>query len=228
MQGATSGFVFLQNNPEGERVQFGQRRYWKTRLKAFAFAAAYSMQFELGPVSEAAIGNVGKRPGTMAFVDLVVTPIGGFGWMIAEDILDRFVIRKVERKSERKGLIRFLRVALNPTRSFANLMRFRLPWYRRGRELNRTFPGDPAREGGPGSLNALPPLDLEADVFGEPKEPFEFYDVLIPEGGLFFTVVPVENIHAWEMTLYSDDAAGALGASGKASEHTEKAASSNQ
>jgi hypothetical protein len=140
IQGASAGFIFLANDPTGSTAEFGRsKEYWHSRLKAFGFAAAYSTQFELGPLGEAAIGNVGKTRGTMGFVDLVVTPVGGFGWMLAEDALDRFLIRKLERKTRRAGWIRFVRVALNPARSFANVMRFRLPWYRRGRELNRTL-----------------------------------------------------------------------------------------
>jgi hypothetical protein len=57
------------------------------------------------------------------------------------------VIRRIEKKWKRKGLIRFVRVALNPARSFANVMRLKLPWHRSGRELNRLAPDSPADEG---------------------------------------------------------------------------------
>jgi hypothetical protein len=140
LQGAVSGFILIQNSPLGEQLEFGtSRQYWRSRLKALGFSALYGVQFELGPLSEASIGNVGMAAGTMGFVDLVITPIGGFGWILAEDALDRFVIKKIEQKWQRAGLIRFVRVALNPARSFANVLRFRLPWYRRGRELNKLF-----------------------------------------------------------------------------------------
>jgi hypothetical protein len=141
LQGAASGLVFLHNDPGAGQLEFGKSgSYWRSRLKAMGFAALYGAQFELGPISEASIGNVGKTRGTMGFVDLVVTPIGGFGWIVAEDAIDRFVIRSLEKKWKRKGLIRFIRVALNPARSFANVMGLKLPWYRPGRELNRLFP----------------------------------------------------------------------------------------
>jgi hypothetical protein len=52
----------------------------------------------------------------------------------------------LEQRWRRKGLIRFVRVALNPARSFANVMRLKLSWYRPGRELDRLFPEEPARE----------------------------------------------------------------------------------
>jgi len=160
LQGAASGFVFIQHSPAAGGTEFGKSgAYWRSRLKALGFAAIYSLQFELGPLSEAAIGNVGKTKGTMGFVDLVITPIGGFGWILAEDALDRFVVRKLEQKWKRKGLIRFVRVALNPARSFANVMRLKLPWYRPGRELNKLFPEQPPREQPP-----LPffPVDLQS------------------------------------------------------------------
>lgn len=140
MQGASTGFFYVQANPDAEAQQFGRSgAYWKSRLRAMGISAFYSTQFELGPISEASIGNVGMKKGTMGFVDLIITPVGGFGWIVAEDAVDRFLIEKLERKWPRPGLIRFFRVALNPTRSVANVMRFRLPWYRPGRQLNRLF-----------------------------------------------------------------------------------------
>jgi hypothetical protein len=142
MQGAVSGFMFLKNNSDSACLEFGKsRRYWKSRLKAFAFAALYGAQFELGPYSEAVIGNVGKKSGTMGFVDLVMTPVGGLGWMVGEDAVDRFVIRRLEKKWKRPAAMRFYRMALNPTRSLANVFRLKLPWHRPGRPVN------PAPEG---------------------------------------------------------------------------------
>jgi hypothetical protein len=150
LQGAASGFVFIHNNPTFEATEFGtSREYWRGRLKALAFAALYSTQFELGPISEASIGNVGKGRGTMGLVDLVITPFGGFAWILAEDALDHFVVKKIEEKWKRPGLIRLMRVVMNPARSFANVMRLKLPWFRRGRELNKMFPQETPREGAP-------------------------------------------------------------------------------
>jgi hypothetical protein len=42
------------------------RRYWASRGRAMAWAALYSVQFEVGPLSEASIGNVGMNPETPA------------------------------------------------------------------------------------------------------------------------------------------------------------------
>lgn len=57
------------------------------------WSAAYSLQFEIGPLSEASIGNVGMRPETTGWVDDVVTPLGAFGLIVAEDALDRYFVQ---------------------------------------------------------------------------------------------------------------------------------------
>jgi len=135
MMGAVTGYIQIQNDPAGRYVEFGKSgAYWRSRAWAFAAAAIYSTQFELGPMSEASIGNVGLKPGTMAWVDLVMTPVGGLGWIVAEDAIDRYVISKIEgRVGRTKG--RLLRTLLNPNRSVANLIRFEPPWKRDGRDL---------------------------------------------------------------------------------------------
>jgi hypothetical protein len=54
MQGAVASFIQIQNDPKGKQLDFGNNsEYWHSRLKAFAWSAAYSTQFEVGPVSEA-------------------------------------------------------------------------------------------------------------------------------------------------------------------------------
>jgi hypothetical protein len=147
LQGATSGFVYLQNNDRAESTEFGfTKSYWSSRLRALAFATAYSVQFELGPYSEASVGNVGKTPGTMAWVDLVVTPLGGFTWILAEDAIDRFVLRPIEEKHPGPFKVRLLRVLLNPSRSLANLLRLRAPWYRKGRDADSRASQEPAEQ----------------------------------------------------------------------------------
>ncbi len=60
MQGAVSGYIWTLNDPKYRNVRFGKDpEYWKSRLRAGAFAFAYSEWTEIGPVmSEAAIGNI--------------------------------------------------------------------------------------------------------------------------------------------------------------------------
>ncbi len=134
--GAMTGYIQVFNDPRGRNLEFdaSSKQYWKSRLKAMAWTAAYSAQFEIGPISEASLGNVGKKSPTMAAVDLVVTPVGGFTWMLIEDYVDRRFISHWERGTSTKKA-RFYRVALNPGRSIANLLRFKRPSYRDNRPL---------------------------------------------------------------------------------------------
>jgi hypothetical protein len=74
-------------------------------------------------------------------VDFVMTPVGGLGWMLGEDAVDRFVIRRLEKKWKRPAAMRFFRMVLNPTRSLANVFRFKLPWYRPGRPVRPPLEG---------------------------------------------------------------------------------------
>ncbi len=86
MQGGVAGFLQIQNDPAGRRQELSlDGAYWRSRLKGMAWAAAYSTQFEIGPISEATIGHVGKRDGTAGYTDLVVTPLGGLGMTVLED-----------------------------------------------------------------------------------------------------------------------------------------------
>lgn len=150
LQGAITGYIQVQNDRKGRMQEFGKNpQYWKSRLKAMAWSAAYSTQFELGPVSEASIGNTGGyvyfgRDGKtlvngLAYVDLVVTPLGGMGWMVGEDALDKYFIKKVEHKMPR-FLGKVLRAGLNPARSASNMLRWKAPWYRDTRDGNPDAP----------------------------------------------------------------------------------------
>jgi len=129
-QGAATGFIWLNNAGESEIQPGLTRAYLTSRLRATAWAAGYSVQFEIGPLSEASIGNVGMNPATAGWVDHVMTPLGGLGIMVAEDLLDRFVIKKMEARTNSKLVRVLLRVALNPTRATANVTGMRPAWYR--------------------------------------------------------------------------------------------------
>ncbi|HEX8088532.1 MAG TPA: hypothetical protein VF762_06735 [Blastocatellia bacterium] len=137
MEGALYGFVQIQNDPKGKSQEFRRsREYWISRLKAMSWTAACSAQFEIGPLSQASIGNVGlhtdhtgKHKRKMAFVDLVVTPTIGTAWVVGEDILSRYVLQRFE-KADNRFLRNTLRVILNPMRSAATIFRFKVPWHR--------------------------------------------------------------------------------------------------
>jgi hypothetical protein len=136
MQGGVSGYIQIQNDPGGRQQEFGNNwAYWNSRMRALGWSALYSTQFELGPYSESAIGNVGKKKGTAGFVDLVVTPTGGMGMIVAEDWLDKCLIQKLEARTASVGRRRFYRVLFNPQRAIANVLRRKAPWHRDTRTL---------------------------------------------------------------------------------------------
>jgi hypothetical protein len=140
MQGSIAGFIQIQNDPSGRSLPISwSKPYWSSRLKALAWSAAYSTYFEIGfPFSEAAMGNLGvdkNRKTQQGMVDLVITPTLGLGWLVSEDLIDSYVVDRFERSHPGKIGQALIRSALNPTRSFSNLLRFKPPWHRDGRHL---------------------------------------------------------------------------------------------
>jgi hypothetical protein len=135
IHGAAAGYIWLDHERGAPTNISLTKKYWATRGRATAWAAVYSLQFEIGPLSEASIGNVGMRPATTGWVDHVVTPVGAFGWIVAEDALDRFLVRWVENHVRNRALRASLRLALNPGRALSNTTAGRAPWYREGRAL---------------------------------------------------------------------------------------------
>ena len=130
MQGSLTGFIFVQNDPKGRKAEFGSSEdYWKSRMKAMAWTAAWSTQFEIGPISQASIGNVGLK-GKQTWEDIVTTPTLGTAMLITEDALDRFIIKKIERRTDNFYIKVFTRMLFNPTRNFSNMLRFKAPWHR--------------------------------------------------------------------------------------------------
>jgi hypothetical protein len=136
IHGAAAGLIWLDHGPHREQMPAAGSRYWSSRARAAAFSAVYSLQFEIGLLSEASIGNVGMRPETTGWVDHVVTPVGAFGLMVAEDMLDHYLVESFERRASNRVLRATLRIALNPSRAMANMAQSRMPWSRPGRPLD--------------------------------------------------------------------------------------------
>ena len=135
MEGATAGYIQIQNDPNGAQQQIGlSGDYWRSRLKAMAWAAAYSTEFEIGPVSEATLGHVGRDRRTQGMVDFVVTPTAGLGFILGEDLIDRHIIQRWERTHTNPIIGAMLRSLLNPDRTLANLSRLKVPWHRDDRD----------------------------------------------------------------------------------------------
>ena len=169
MQGAVSGFIFIQNDPSYRGTEFGRNStYWKSRLRAGTFAWVYSEQMEIGPLSEASLGIQASYP-EFGFVDHVVTPAIGTGWLITEDAMDRYVIRLIERKTRNRYLQSLARAGLNPGRSLANVIGGQWPWARtRGLDTGALQP--PLRPSSPAlspaeSIQGVPPFELATNAY---------------------------------------------------------------
>lgn len=153
IQGALTGFIQIQNDPTSEKLEFSKTKaYWKSRLKAALFNAAYSTQWNLGPLSEVTVEKYGTKtrppwnpngsfPCTsktcytgVGQIDIVMTPLAGTGWLIGEDFLDKKIVRRVESATQNRLLIDIVRVALNPLRAGANMLHGEHPWYRASRD----------------------------------------------------------------------------------------------
>ncbi len=152
IMGAISMDIFLQNDPRGMSFEAeNSKRYWHSRLWALLWATVYSTEWKLGPISEASFGNTGliqafdknagKKTNGTGVVGLVVTPLGGWVWALGEDFVDLHLLKPGDQRTSNPLLLFGMGFA-NPCRSFANLMRFKAPWYRDSRPVrpHRTWP----------------------------------------------------------------------------------------
>lgn len=148
MQGAVSAYIEIQNSPKQRMLQFSNTpEYWKSRTMALLWATAYSTQQKIGPLGEAALGDAGgftyalhcpatcTRPGVKytnntGWTDFIMTPAGGAVWMIGEDLVDRYFTGPMVDNHPGKLFPKILRGTLNPTRTAANALRGKNPWYR--------------------------------------------------------------------------------------------------
>jgi hypothetical protein len=135
VHGAAAGYIWLDHERRAPSEFRLNGHYWATRARATAWSAAYSLQFEIGPLSEASIGNVGMRPETTGWVDHVITPTGAFGLIVAEDALDRFLVKWLETRTTNRFVRGAVRLVLNPGRTLSNTSRGLVPWHRDGRPL---------------------------------------------------------------------------------------------
>lgn len=139
MQGAATGRIFVNNSDKSKKLEFSMSKdYWTSRMKAMAWSAVWSTQFEFGPVSEANIGNVGLNNSDgrngMAWVDLIMTPTAGTGVLIGEDIIDKYILKNwLEKKLTSRTRIKLYRTFFNPLTSFVNILGGKKPWKRYNR-----------------------------------------------------------------------------------------------
>ncbi len=141
MMGALTSSIYEQNDPKQRALTFENTpRYWKGRLKAMAYSAAYSAQWKIGPASEASIGNTGityyvrDRDGVYTnetgMQDWFITPIGGFVWNVGEDIIDRYLTSHIRHAHPHNKLLLGVSGLMTPLKSGANVSRFRPFYYR--------------------------------------------------------------------------------------------------
>jgi hypothetical protein len=154
IQGALTGFIEIQNDPQGEKLEFSKTKaYWWSRFKAGLWNAAYSTQWNLGPLSEVTVEKYGTKTRPpwnsdgsypcskhcltgVGQIDVVMTPLAGTGWLIGEDFLDKELVRRVEGVTQNRLLIDTVRVALNPIRGGANVLHGKSLWYRASRDVH--------------------------------------------------------------------------------------------
>jgi len=149
LEGAVFARTFLQNSPRSQVAIGKDSRYWTSRLKATAWSTVWSVQLEIGPLSETSIGNQGgftyvpncgiydyckdnpkfHKPPTnnTGWTDFVVTPLVGTAWVIGEDTIDKYVVTPVAANHRILGG-RVLRSVLEPSRSFAAIFAGKFPW----------------------------------------------------------------------------------------------------
>ena len=153
-QGAVAEAIFWQNN---DHVRFSEQDfrspvYRHALLQAFAFATVDAVLWKMGPLSESSIGNVGlpvhwwdrdckalhipcvDRTGVS---DMVMNEVGGTAITIGFQWLDKHVQKRIESRFQSRALIATTRILANPPQSVANILRFRAPWYRDNRAVER-------------------------------------------------------------------------------------------
>jgi len=151
MQGAVSGFIEIQNSPRDKYLRLSNSsEYWRSRFHAMLWATVFSTQQKIGPLGEAALGSAGgwtyplhcpapcKRyvPGVTKYTnntgwtDFITTPTIGTLWTVFEDFLDKEVSDRLEDHLPGVLPAKIIRGSLNPTRTMANFIRGKNPWYR--------------------------------------------------------------------------------------------------
>ncbi|HEX7157397.1 MAG TPA: hypothetical protein VF214_00175 [Edaphobacter sp.] len=151
MQGAVSAYIEIQNSPRDRNLEISATHdYWMSRFRGFLWAVAFSTHSEISPLGEAGIGNEGgwtypiagcHKPckqwhppmhytNNTGWVDFIITPTVGMLWVLLEDSLDRYVSDRIQGSHIHAVAPKIVRGALNPSRTWANFMRLKEPWYR--------------------------------------------------------------------------------------------------
>jgi hypothetical protein len=151
MEGGVASFIEIQNSPRQRSLRFANsREYWRSRFLGMMWATVYSTQQKIGPLGEAALGSDGgityplncpypcknyvpgvtKYTNNTGWTDFIMTPVVGSVWVVGEDFIDLHVSDRLQERFGNNLLVDIVRGAINPTRTMANFMRWRAPWYR--------------------------------------------------------------------------------------------------
>jgi hypothetical protein len=151
MQGSITEFIEIQNDPHARYLRIDDgRAYWKSRAQSLLWNTLYSTDQKLGPLGEAALGGEGgytyvigcpypcptynpaidKVTNNTGWVKLVSTPVVGTLWTLTEDLIDRYVSDRLQAGRPQALFPKIFRGAINPSRTMANGLRGKNPWYR--------------------------------------------------------------------------------------------------
>ena len=137
---AISGGAFTRIWMEQREPKFTTKTaYLKSMGRALIWTSLWSIQYEIGPASEASIGNVGLNPDDVGWNDFIWTPIGGMLWTMGEDAIDRYALQWIDKHVPFMMAKAAARMILNPSRMLANIGMNRTPWSR----YDRTMMGEP-------------------------------------------------------------------------------------
>jgi hypothetical protein len=119
-------------------------------------------------------------------------------WVLGEDMLDKYVVRRVEDRTTNLGVRIAARVVLNPVQSFANLMNWEYPWLRENRPAPSNYAGQSytqtEREDPRGPLPLVPKFEIGAAV----PEVMRFGHLSCEGGG---AVAGYRVSDSWQWTL---------------------------
>lgn len=141
MQGAIVASSFEQHDPKGRGLIYvNSGNYWRSRLKAMAWITVYEVQWKIGPASEASIGNSGlntyftprvhgRSTNETGFQDFVDTPVYGVGWNIMEDLVDKYVMPHIWKRTHNRLILTAIS-PMTPCKAAANILRYKPLYYR--------------------------------------------------------------------------------------------------
>ncbi len=154
LHGSVAAMIEIQNSPTDRRLEWGDPGYAKSRFKGFLWATVFSTHSEISPAGEPGIGNEGgftygknclykctdwpasngnagtKYTNDTGWVDFIVTPTAGMVWVVTEDLIDKYLTSGLVRRHPDRFWPLVVRGGLNPSRTAANIFRWKSPWYR--------------------------------------------------------------------------------------------------